>query len=86
MTATVGAVFGLERCFEGFGMGPQLLEHGLEHVVIKQAQPAVTHLQGHMAVAQVIGRAGQLEGAAAGYVQQLFRARADTYDTSVFSL
>jgi hypothetical protein len=63
-----------------------LFEHGLEYVVIEQAQPAIADLQRHMAVAQVIGGAGQFIGAGAGDVQQLFRAGAHAYDTSVFGL
>ena len=49
-------------------------KHVLEYIVVEQAQPAVADLQGDMAVAQVVGRAGQLEGAGAGDVQQLFGA------------
>ncbi|MNC76264.1 hypothetical protein D3C75_1279490 [compost metagenome] len=69
MATTVGAVLGLEGRLEGLGMRAELLEHGLEHVVIEQAQPAIADLQGNMAVAQVIGRAGQLERAGAGYME-----------------
>ena len=86
MAAAVGAMFRLERRFDGRGAGPQLFEHGLEYVVIKQAQPAIADLQCHMAVAQVIGGAGQFKGTAAGDMQQLFRTGADAYDASVFSL
>ena len=86
MATAIGAVFRLERRFKGFGGGAQLIEHGLEHVVIEQAQPAIPDLQRDVAIAQVIGRAGQFKGAGAGDVQQLFRARADAYDTSVFGL
>ena len=86
VAAAIGAVFRLEGGLDGLGRRAQLIEHGLEHVVIEQAQPTVTHLQRHVAVAQVIGGAGQFKGIAAGDVQQLFRPGAHAYDTSVFSL
>jgi len=86
VTAAIGAVLGLKRRFNGFGAGAQLLQHGLEHVVIEQAQPAIAHLQGNVAVAQVIGGAGQFKGIAAGDVQQLFGAGADAHDASVLGL
>ena len=63
---------------------PLLLAHC--RAAIEQAQPAVTDLQGHMAVAQVISGAGQLKGIAAGDVQQLFRSGTHPYDASVFCL
>ena len=86
MTTAIGAVLGLERRLDGVRIGAQLFQHGLEHIVIEQAQPAIADLQGDMAIAQVIGRAGQFKGVAAGDMQQLFRARADTYDASVLGL
>ena len=86
MATAIGAVLGLKRRFYGLRIGAQLFKHGLEHVVIEQAQPAVTDLQGHMAVAQMIRGTGELEGVAAGDVQQLFRAGAYPYDASVFCL
>ena len=36
MAAAIGAVLGLNRRLEGLRIGTQLLEHGLEHVVIEQ--------------------------------------------------
>ena len=86
MAAAIGAVLRLEWRFEGLRGGAQLFKHGLEHVVVEQAQPAIPNLQRHMAVAEVIGRACQFKGIGAGDVQQLFRPCAYTYDTSVFSL
>jgi hypothetical protein len=43
-------------------------------------------LQRDMAVAQVIGGAGQFKGIGAGDVQQLFGAGADADDAAVFGL
>ena len=79
-------MFRLERRFDGLCLRAQLFEHGLEHIVIEQAQPAIAHLQRHVPVTQVIRRARQLKCAAAGDMQQLFRPGAHAYDSSVFSL
>lgn len=86
MATAVGAVFRLERRLDGLRIGAQLFKHGLEHIVIEQAQPAVADLQRYMAVAEVIGGAGQLKRVAASDVKQLFRSGTNTYDTSVFCL
>lgn len=86
MPATISTMFRLERSFDGFGGRTELIEHGLEHVIVEQAQPAITDLQGNMAIAQVIRGARQLECTAAGDVHELLGARADTHDTAVFSL
>ena len=86
MPAAVGAMFWLERRFNGFGSRAQLIEHGLEDVIVEQAQPAITDLQRHVAVAQVIGGAGQLKGVGAGDVQQFFGAGAHAHDAPVLRL
>ncbi|CNJ54196.1 Uncharacterised protein [Mycobacterium tuberculosis] len=86
MAAAIGTVFRLERRFEGLGGSAQLVKHGLEYVVVEQAQPAIPDLQGDVTIAQVIGGAGQFKRAVAGDVQQLFRTGTDAYDTSVFRL
>ena len=86
MAAAVGAVFRLKRSFDGLGLGAELFEHGLEHVVVEQAQPAVAHLQGHMAIAQVIGGTGQFEGIGAGDVQQLLGTGTDTDNAAILGL
>ena len=85
VAAAVGAMFGMEGRLDRAGAGAELVEHGPEHVVVEQTQPAVAQLQGDVAVTQVIGRAHQLEGAGAGDVQQRFRARADAHDAAILA-
>lgn len=79
-------MFRLEWRLDGFGAGAELFEHGLEHIVVQQAQPAIADLQGNVTVAQVVGGAGQFEGIAAGDMQQGFRTRADPHDPAVLGL
>ncbi len=83
VAAAVGAVLRLVGRLDRFDPGAELFEHGLEHIVVGQAQPAVAQLQGDVAVAQVVGGAHQLEGAGAGDVQQLFGAGLDAHDAAV---
>ena len=46
MPAAVGAMFWLERRFDGFGGRAQLIEHGLENVIAEQAQPVRVRFSG----------------------------------------
>ena len=71
------------RCVQPW---PPVVRACLEHVIVEQAQPAIADLQGDVAIAEVIGRAGQLEGIGASDVQQVFGAGADADDATVFSL
>ena len=80
MATAIGAMFRLERRLDGLCGGAQLFKHGLEHVIVEQAQPAIADLQRNMAVAQVISGAGQFEGIAARDMQQGFWPRANAHD------
>ncbi|GBH13244.1 Signal transduction histidine kinase [Pseudomonas syringae pv. actinidiae] len=83
MPATISTMFRLKRRFDGFGGRTELIEHGLEHVIVEQAQPAITDLQGNMAIAKVIRRARQLERAAASDMHELLGPCANTHDSAV---
>ena len=64
----------------------ELFEHGFQHVVVEQAQPAVADLQGDVTVAQVVGGAGQFQRAGAGDVEQTFGAGDDPHQATVAGL
>jgi urease accessory protein len=52
---------------------PALTEQSLQHRVGQQTQFSRTHLQGHVAVAQVVGRPKQIQGFARTHQQQRLR-------------
>ncbi len=86
VASAVGTVLRLERRLDGLHRGAELFEHGFQHVVVEQAQPAVADLQGDVTVAQVVGGAGQFQRAGAGDVEQTFGAGDDPHQATVAGL
>lgn len=70
MAVAIRARLGLKTLVH-FGNRPaQALDHGLEHMIGQQTQPARTHLHRHMPVAHMVGNSGQLRGVSGAHFHQ----------------
>ena len=63
----VGAGFWLERGLFAEGFDPQSADHGVQYMVGLVAEPTYADLHGRVAVAEVIGGAGQAPGVVGAY-------------------
>ena len=55
VAARVSARLGLERRLDVGHLRAELLHHLLEHVIFRDAQESIPHLNGHVPVAEVVG-------------------------------